>query len=116
MPGTTDDAVRAELEAASGKRAGVDRCRHESGFLTEGTAVDDFMRPDRIVIGGGDERTIAAQREVYARFSATPTLAKQQDRGDDQVHVEIPCSQPLISFSTKSVICAVRWEASMSPT
>jgi len=37
-------------------------------FLKEGAAVDDFMRPDRVVVGADDERAIAALRNVYAPF------------------------------------------------
>jgi len=37
-------------------------------FLKEGAAVDDFMRPDRIVIGADDPRAINALRTVYAPF------------------------------------------------
>jgi UDPglucose 6-dehydrogenase len=37
-------------------------------FLKEGAAVDDFMRPDRVVVGADDERAIAALRKVYAPF------------------------------------------------
>ncbi|MEO8849321.1 MAG: UDP-glucose/GDP-mannose dehydrogenase family protein [Casimicrobiaceae bacterium] len=37
-------------------------------FLKEGAAVEDFMRPDRIVIGADDERAIAAMRAIYAPF------------------------------------------------
>ena len=37
-------------------------------FLKEGAAVDDFMKPDRIVVGADDERAIAAMRAVYAPF------------------------------------------------
>jgi UDPglucose 6-dehydrogenase len=37
-------------------------------FLKEGAAVDDFMRPDRIVIGADDERAIALMRDLYAPF------------------------------------------------
>lgn len=37
-------------------------------FLKEGAAVEDFMRPDRIVIGADDERAIGAMRAVYAPF------------------------------------------------
>ncbi len=37
-------------------------------FLKEGAAVEDFMRPDRIVIGADDERAITLLRAVYAPF------------------------------------------------
>lgn len=37
-------------------------------FLKEGAAVNDFMRPDRIVIGASDERAITMMRELYAPF------------------------------------------------
>jgi UDPglucose 6-dehydrogenase len=37
-------------------------------FLKEGAAVQDFMRPDRVVIGADDERAIALLRAVYAPF------------------------------------------------
>ena len=37
-------------------------------FLKEGAAVEDFMRPDRIVIGADDERAIDLMRALYAPF------------------------------------------------
>ncbi|MEK6244045.1 MAG: UDP-glucose/GDP-mannose dehydrogenase family protein [Pseudomonadota bacterium] len=37
-------------------------------FLKEGAAVEDFMRPDRIIIGSEDERATALLRELYAPF------------------------------------------------
>ncbi|MBI5658478.1 MAG: UDP-glucose/GDP-mannose dehydrogenase family protein [Nitrosomonadales bacterium] len=37
-------------------------------FLKEGAAIDDFNRPDRIVIGAEDERAINVMREMYAPF------------------------------------------------
>ena len=37
-------------------------------FLKEGAAVEDFMKPDRVVVGANDERAIAALRAVYAPF------------------------------------------------
>ncbi len=37
-------------------------------FLKEGAAVEDFMRPDRIVVGADDERAIHLMRALYAPF------------------------------------------------
>jgi UDPglucose 6-dehydrogenase len=37
-------------------------------FLKEGAAVEDFMRPDRIIIGADDERAILLMRAVYSPF------------------------------------------------
>jgi UDPglucose 6-dehydrogenase len=37
-------------------------------FLKEGAAVEDFMRPERIVVGSDDERATAILRELYAPF------------------------------------------------
>ncbi|RIV89753.1 UDP-glucose/GDP-mannose dehydrogenase family protein [Aurantiacibacter xanthus] len=34
-------------------------------FLREGAAIDDFKRPDRIVIGGDDARGLEVMREIY---------------------------------------------------
>ena len=34
-------------------------------FLREGAAIDDFKRPDRIVIGGDDPRAMGVMRQVY---------------------------------------------------
>ena len=37
-------------------------------FLKEGAAVDDFMKPDRIVVGAEDDRATNLMRAVYAPF------------------------------------------------
>jgi UDPglucose 6-dehydrogenase len=37
-------------------------------FLKEGSAIDDFNRPDRIVIGAEDEEAIRVMRQMYAPF------------------------------------------------
>lgn len=37
-------------------------------FLKEGTAVEDSMRPDRVIIGSEDEKTINMMKELYAPY------------------------------------------------
>ncbi len=38
-------------------------------FLKEGAAIDDFMKPDRVILGVEDDATAAVMRELYAPFS-----------------------------------------------
>ena len=70
VPVGTADKVRAAVAEELGRR-GV---RHEFSvasnpeFLKEGAAVEDFMRPDRVVLGSDDERATALLRELYAPF------------------------------------------------
>jgi UDPglucose 6-dehydrogenase len=40
-------------------------------FLKEGAAVEDFMRPERIIVGTGSERATEIIRELYAPFTRT---------------------------------------------
>ncbi len=39
-------------------------------FLREGFAVGDLMKPDRVVIGVGSQRPVAAMKEIYIPFNA----------------------------------------------
>ncbi len=40
-------------------------------FLKQGAAIDDFMKPDRVVIGADDTRAAELMRELYAPFTRT---------------------------------------------
>lgn len=40
-------------------------------FLKQGAAIEDFMKPDRVVIGVEDERSAGIMRELYAPFTRT---------------------------------------------
>ncbi|MGH8722241.1 MAG: UDP-glucose dehydrogenase family protein, partial [Burkholderiales bacterium] len=40
-------------------------------FLKQGAAIDDFMKPDRVVIGVEDPRAAGLMRELYAPFTRT---------------------------------------------
>lgn len=70
VPVGTADRVQSAIAQELGKR-GVElpfAVVSNPEFLKEGAAVEDFMKPDRIVIGASDERAIAELRAVYAPF------------------------------------------------
>ncbi|WP_374241734.1 UDP-glucose/GDP-mannose dehydrogenase family protein [Zoogloea sp.] len=67
--GTADKvkaAVRAELDAR-GENIPYSVVSNPE-FLKEGAAVDDFMRPDRIVVGAEDDQAIFLMKALYAPF------------------------------------------------
>ncbi len=70
VPVGTADKVRSAVARALAERGAQFPFSMVSNpeFLKEGAAVDDFMRPDRIVIGAEDAEAIAAMRELYAPF------------------------------------------------
>jgi UDPglucose 6-dehydrogenase len=70
VPVGTADKVKAAVAEALAKRGAKHPFSVVSNpeFLKEGAAVEDFMRPDRIVIGAEDPDAIAAMRELYAPF------------------------------------------------
>jgi UDPglucose 6-dehydrogenase len=70
VPVGTADAVR-DTVAATLKARGVDvpfSVVSNPEFLKEGAAVEDFMRPDRIVVGADDDRAIHLMQALYAPF------------------------------------------------
>ena len=70
VPVGTADRVRAAIaEELAGRGADIPfAVASNPEFLKEGAAVEDFMKPDRVVVGASDERAIAALRAVYAPF------------------------------------------------
>ena len=54
-------------------------------FLKEGDAVNDFMKPDRIIIGSSDKRAIAALQALYAPFIRSTDRVLVMDRRSAEV-------------------------------
>jgi len=65
IPGTTDTLVLNTILKASGKDNSQFGLGMNPEFLREGDAIDDFMNPDRIVIGSEDEITKNRLTEIY---------------------------------------------------
>jgi len=66
VPGSTADAITPVLERESGKTAGEDfGVGMNPEFLREGTAVSDFLTPDKVVLGADDDRALADMHEVF---------------------------------------------------
>lgn len=69
IPGTTDGLVRGILESETGGRVGESfGLAANPEFLTEGSAVADFRRQDRIVVGTLDERSRSVLDQLYSPF------------------------------------------------
>src|SRR2546421_9146435 len=67
--GTADKVKQAIIEELKKRGTGSDfTVVSNPEFLKEGAAVEDFMRPDRIIIGSDDARAVALLRQLYAPF------------------------------------------------
>jgi UDPglucose 6-dehydrogenase len=71
VPVGTAAKVRAAIQSELDAR-GVDidfSVASNPEFLKEGAAIEDFMKPDRVVIGADDERAVSLMRTLYAPFN-----------------------------------------------
>jgi UDPglucose 6-dehydrogenase/GDP-mannose 6-dehydrogenase len=102
VPGTTDDIVTPILEATSGKKAG-----HDFGigmnpeFLTEGEAVNDFLFPDRLILGGLDLRTIDTLAALYSPFEGVNQLRTNNRTAEMVKYTSNALLATAISFSNE---------------
>src|SRR5438477_7073218 len=69
VPVRTGDKVAETIKRYCKARVEVDVVSNPE-FLREGFAVDDFMKPDRVVIGVASQRPVAGTKEVYGPYNA----------------------------------------------
>src|SRR5579859_6550572 len=69
VPGTTRNLVQTIVAAESGMATGSFGICMNPEFLREGSAVEDFQNPERIVIGQVDRSSGAVLEELYRTFA-----------------------------------------------
>ncbi len=68
VPVGTNDRVREAISGHANHRIDLCSCPE---FLKEGSAIEDFMRPDRVIIGSASEQATAVLRELHTPFVRT---------------------------------------------
>jgi len=68
VPVGTAEKVRAEISKHTGHPFAV---VSNPEFLKEGAAIEDFMKPDRVIVGVDDEDATEIMRNLYAPFVRT---------------------------------------------
>ena len=103
VPGTTDQHVLPALEASSGKRAGKDfGVGMNPEFLSEGEAVNDYLFPDRIVLGGIDQRSTDVLEDLYKPFPADVPRLRTNTRTAEMIkYASNSLLATLISFTNE---------------
>jgi UDPglucose 6-dehydrogenase/GDP-mannose 6-dehydrogenase len=109
IPGTTDGVVLPVLEEASEKKAGIDfGLGVNPEFLREGEAIEDFMFPDRIVMGGIDQRSLNLLDELYSVFNGVDKIRTNNRTAEMIKYTANSLLATMISFSNEiGNLCAV---------
>jgi UDPglucose 6-dehydrogenase len=76
VPVGTADKVKAAIAAVTQQPFSV---ASNPEFLKEGDAVNDFMKPERVIIGAEDERAIEVLRHLYGPFVRTNDRIVEMD-------------------------------------
>ena len=96
VPISTGDKVKAAV-AEELKKRNIDihfSVVSNPEFLKEGAAVEDFMRPDRIIIGTEDPKAIEVMKKVYAPFQ----------RNHDRIVITDLRSAELIKYAANAML------------
>ncbi|HEY9137968.1 MAG TPA: UDP-glucose/GDP-mannose dehydrogenase family protein [Terriglobus sp.] len=98
VPVYTNEWIRRAIERNGVDRSLFDVCSNPE-FLREGTAVSDFLHPDRIVVGADSERAARLLQQIY-----TPLTSGDYYKGESIIPGEFTADAPppLLLTSTKS--------------
>lgn len=91
VPVGTAERVRALIGEKTSHRVAV---ISNPEFLKEGAAVQDFMRPDRVILGGDDAEAISILRALYAPFM----------RREDRILVMDAASAELTKYAANAML------------
>ena len=86
-------AARMQAEVAARTQVAIDVVSNPE-FLKEGAAIDDFLRPDRIVIGASGEKSRSLMAELYAPFVRT----------ESPIHFMDPRSAELTKYAANAML------------
>ena len=102
VPGTTQEVVLPALEKYSQKKAGADfGVGMNPEFLREGVAVEDFMFPDRIVLGGIDKKTLDILEKLYSVFDGVDKIQTTPKTAEMIKYTSNSLLATMISFSNE---------------
>ncbi|HEY4010879.1 MAG TPA: UDP-glucose/GDP-mannose dehydrogenase family protein [Acidobacteriaceae bacterium] len=98
VPVYTNEWIRRVIERNGVSRESFDVVSNPE-FLREGTAVEDFLHPDRIVVGADSQRAAALLQQIYAPL-VTGAYYEKSGAIDGGCSMQSP--PPLLMTSTKS--------------
>jgi UDPglucose 6-dehydrogenase len=100
IPGTTGSIVRQILEETSNKKIGEFGLCMNPEFLREGCAVNDFLNPDRIVIGQADDKSGQVLAELYKVYKC-PVIFTTLSNAEMIKYASNALLSTLISYSNE---------------
>jgi UDPglucose 6-dehydrogenase len=113
VPVGTSAAIRERLLARTGRECDV---ASNPEFLKEGAALDDFMKPDRVVVGVRRDEVADVLHELYAPFLRTekPFLVMSPESAEMTKYVANALLSTKISFINEVANLCERMEADIN--
>src|SRR6185503_6667640 len=106
VPVKTGDKVAETIKRYCKAKVDLDVVSNPE-FLREGFAVEDLMKPERVVIGVRSQRPVAAMKEIYAPFNA-PIIVTDINSAELIKHASNSFLAMKISYiNAVSIICEV---------